>query len=185
MLLIVDCGSSKTKYIEEIVDEFCDFKTILFFELTEEKGLKAEGLIFSGAPILITEIDMVPYIAHINWLKKYPNPILGICFGHQLIGLLYGAFGSRMKENRDWLEIEVFTESLLFDKLPTVFEVMEDHCERISIPEGFELLASSDECINEAMQHKEKQIYGLQFHPEVSGNFGRVIIENFVYSTRE
>ena len=70
--------------------------------------------------------------------------------------------------------------SLLFQKLPTVFEVMEDHCESISIPEGFELLASSDECINEAMQHKEKKIYGLQFHSEVSGNFGRVIIENFV-----
>jgi GMP synthase (glutamine-hydrolysing) len=85
-----------------------------------------------------------------------------------------------MKENRDWLEIEVFTESVLFDKLPTVFDVMEDHCESISIPEGFELLASSDECINEAMQHKDKMIYGLQFHPEVSGNFGRVIIENFV-----
>jgi GMP synthase (glutamine-hydrolysing) len=85
-----------------------------------------------------------------------------------------------MKENRDWLEIEVVTESLLFEKLPTVFDVMEDHCESISIPVGFELLASSDECINEAMQHKNKMIYGLQFHPEVSGNFGRVIIENFV-----
>ena len=123
---------------------------------------------------------MDPYIEHINWLKEYQNPILGICFGHQLIGLLYGSFGSRMKENRDWLEIEVFTESLLFDKLPTVFDVMEDHCESISIPAEFELLASSDECINEAMQHKDKMIYGLQFHPEVSGNFGRVIIENFV-----
>ena len=180
MILIINCGSSKTKYIEEIVDEFCDFETIPFFELTEEKALTAKGLIFSGAPLLITEIDMDPYIEHINWLKEYQNPILGICFGHQLIGLLYGAFGSRMKENRDWLEIEVVTESLLFEKLPSVFDVMEDHCESISIPEGFELLASSDECINEAMQHKDKMIYGLQFHPEVSGNFGRVIIENFV-----
>ena len=180
MVLIINCGSSKTKYIEEIVDEFCDFETIPFFELTEKKALTAKALIFSGAPLLITEIDMNPYIEHINWLIKYQNPILGICFGHQLIGLLFGAFGSRMKENRDWLEIEVVTESLLFEKLPTVFEVMEDHCENISIPVAFELLASSDECINEAMQHKEKMIFVLQFHPEVSGNFGRVIIENFV-----
>jgi GMP synthase (glutamine-hydrolysing) len=134
---------------------------------------------------LIIETDMDLYIDHIIWLKEYPNPILGICFGHQLIGLLYGAFGSRMKENRDWVEIEVFKESLLFEKLPTVFEVMEDHCENISIPIGFELLASSDECINEAMQHKEKMIYSLQFNPEVSGNFGVIIIENFINITRQ
>jgi GMP synthase (glutamine-hydrolysing) len=41
------------------------------------------------------------------------------------------------------------------------------------------LLACSDACINEAMKHKEKPMYGVQFHPEVSGNFGHVLLENF------
>ena len=44
---------------------------IPFFELTEKKALTAKALIFSGAPLLITEIDMNPYIEHINWLIKY------------------------------------------------------------------------------------------------------------------
>jgi len=42
------------------------------------------------------------------------------------------------------------------------------------------LIASSDACVNEVMQHKTKKIFGVQFHPEVSGNHGRVMIENFV-----
>jgi GMP synthase (glutamine-hydrolysing) len=59
--------------------------------------------------------------------------------------------------------------------------MMEDHCESISIPPNFKLIGSSDACVNEAMQHQTKKIYGVQFHPEVSGNHGRVIFENFVH----
>jgi GMP synthase (glutamine-hydrolysing) len=58
--------------------------------------------------------------------------------------------------------------------------MQEDHCESISIPEEFELVANSDECINEVMQHEKKSLYGVQFHPEVSGNHGAIIFENFI-----
>lgn len=183
MILIVDCGSSKTPYIEQLVDEFCDYTTIPFFELTESMAKDHKGLIFSGAPILITEIEMGKYISHVSWIKEFNKPIFGICFGHQLLGLLHGAYGSKMREDRDWQEIEVFIDCGLFDKLPSTFDMMEDHCESISIPENFELVASSDVCVNEAMQHKEKPFFGVQFHPEVSGNFGRILFENFIAIT--
>jgi GMP synthase (glutamine-hydrolysing) len=58
---------------------------------------------------------------------------------------------------------------------------MEDHCEAISIPANFIHVAVSDACVNEAMMHQTKSLFGVQFHPEVSGNHGRVIIENFVH----
>lgn len=58
--------------------------------------------------------------------------------------------------------------------------MMEDHCETISIPANFKLIASSDACVNEAMEHTELPLFGIQFHPEVSGNHGRIVIENFV-----
>ena len=85
-----------------------------------------------------------------------------------------------MREDRDVQLIEVFEDSLLFDKLPTEFEMLEDHCETISIPQHFKLVASSDACVNEAMEHQSLPIFGVQFHPEVSGNYGRIIFDNFI-----
>ena len=179
MMLIVDCGSSKTPYIASIMEEFCDTKTVGFHDLTVEMAKDVRGIIFSGAPLLITDINMTPYTEHVSWIKEYPKPVLGICFGHQLLGLLHGAFGAKMREDRDWQEIERIEDSPLFDRLPDCFDMMEDHCEHINVPPGFRLIAASDACINEAMQHEDKFIFGVQFHPEVSGNYGAILLENF------
>lgn len=180
MILIVDCGSQKVPYIEEQVDQLCDFKTVSLFDSTKENLSEYVGVVISGAPILITEVDTQPYLNALSWVKDSPIPVLGICFGHQMLGMLHGALPSRQREDRDWQVIESLLESPLFDKLPAEFEMMQDHCECISIPPGFDLIASSDACINEAMQHKNKALYGVQFHPEVSGNTGHILMENFV-----
>lgn len=179
MILIIDCGSTKTHNIHELVDEFMDCETIAIADFKSELLPNYTAVIISGAPILITEIDMTNYFDQMTWIKTFEKPLLGICFGHQIIGLINGSFASRMREDRDWQEIEILEYSELFDKLPTTFDMMQDHCETISIPQGFKLIASSDACVNEAMQHLSKPIYGVQFHPEVSGNFGRVIFQNF------
>lgn len=180
MILIIDCGSQKTIFIEQCVDEFMDFETVKINEISESNLENKLGIIISGAPILITETDITPYLQKVTWLKSIEIPVLGICFGHQLIGLTFGAFGSRMKEDRDYQTIEIFEECSLFDKLPTEIEMLEDHCETISIPPNFILIGSSDACVNEAMMHQSKQIYGIQFHPEVSGNQGRILFDNFI-----
>ena len=179
MVLILNCGSSKIDFIEEIVDGFCDFKTVPILDFNEQDIKNYSGVIISGAPLLITEQNITPYLEKIIWVKNTTIPVLGICFGHQLIGLTFGAFASRMREDRDWQTIEVYENCSLFDKLPTEFEMMEDHCESISIPAGFDLLATSDACVNEMMRHQKKLIYGVQFHPEVSGNSGMILFQNF------
>jgi GMP synthase (glutamine-hydrolysing) len=181
MMLIVDCGSSKTPQIVSAFEEFCDTKSIGFHDLTEEMAIDCIGIVFSGAPLLITDIDMSKYLEHVRWLKSFQKPILGICFGHQLLGLLWGAKGAKMREDRDWQEIEIIEESPLFNRLPDCFEMMEDHCEHITIPPEFKLMAASDACINECMQHETKPIFGVQFHPEVSGNYGNILLENFYF----
>ncbi len=180
MILVIDCGSNKTKYIEQIVYEFEDVKPVKLFDFTKEDLSGIKGVIISGAPILITEVDTEPYINQFQWIKESKIPVLGICFGHQIIGLIYGAFASRIKEDRDWQTIEAFEDSILFNRLPNEVEMMEDHCETISIPAGFKLIASSDSCVNEVMQHSDKDLFGIQFHPEVSGNHGTILLENFV-----
>lgn len=179
-ILIIDCGSKKTPNIEEVVEEYCDFDTLLFFEINENIIQNYKGVIISGSPILIHDTDMTPFIHQIEWIKNIKIPVLGICFGHQLIGLSFDAFPVRMKENRSFNEIESIEDSILLNRLPKIFEMQEDHCECISIPMDFKLIATSDDCINEIMQHETKSIFGVQFHPEVSGNFGYVLIENFV-----
>jgi GMP synthase (glutamine-hydrolysing) len=180
MILIIDSGSSKTPYIEEAINQYMDFITVNIHEFTEADLTNKLGVVVSGAPLLITEMDVTFYLEKMTWIKTTEIPVLGICFGHQLIGLLFGAFGSLMREDRDWQTIESLEETPLFDKLPKEFQMIEDHCETISIPPNFILLASSDACINEGMKHKEKALYGVQFHPEVSGNHGIILLENFV-----
>lgn len=180
MIFILDCGSSKTKFIHQMVDEYMECKTIPFFDFKEANLTDAIGVIISGAPILVTEEDMTSYLKASKWIKNLSIPLLGICFGHQLIGLQFGSLAKKMKEDREFQEIEVFEESILFARLPRIIEMQEDHCEFISVPQHFKLLASSDHCFHEAMEHIEKPIYGVQFHPEVSGNHGNIIIENFL-----
>ncbi|MDC1244281.1 gamma-glutamyl-gamma-aminobutyrate hydrolase family protein [Crocinitomicaceae bacterium] len=180
MIYILDCGSKKTRFIHQMVDEYMDCKTMPFLDFDDSNLTEAKGIIISGAPILVTEEDMSSYITASEWIKTISIPILGICFGHQLIGIHFGSMAKKMKEDREFQEIEIFEESKLFSRLPRIIEMQQDHCEFISVPKRFKLLASSDCCFHEAMEHLEKPIYGIQFHPEVSGNHGNIIIENFL-----
>ncbi len=182
MILIIDCGSNKTRFIEEIVDHHVNHRTVPLLDMTLADLEGAVGVIISGAPILVTEVDTTLHQEKLEWIKETELPVLGICFGHQLIGLIFGASANRMMDERDWQTIEAFEECILFRSLPHEVRMMEDHCESISIPTGFKLIASSDACINEVMQHEKLPIYGVQFHPEVSGNHGAMMIENFIAS---
>lgn len=180
MILVINCGSNKTRFITQIVDDQIDVDEIGIFDLKEISLDKYTGIIISGAPILVTEQNIDPYLEVLNDVLATKKPILGICFGHQLIGIKYGSIASKMRTINDMEEISVLDDSPLFNRLPHEISMMEDHCETISIPEGFKLLASSDSCVNEAMEKKDAPIYGIQFHPEVSGNHGAIVIQNFI-----
>jgi GMP synthase (glutamine-hydrolysing) len=73
----------------------------------------------------------------------------------------------------------VIAHNPLFDDLKNPVEMQEDHCESISVALGFELTATSDFTVNEAMHHKSLPFFGVQFHPEVSGKAGELLLENF------
>lgn len=180
MIAIIDCGSSKTPLIAEQIQEYIDIEVIPMLDFCHEKSKHFAGYILSGAPILLTDLDPTPFLEKFAWLSSEIKPILGICFGHQILGLLHGAKIAKMKEDRAFQEIEIIYDDPLFSRLPAVFDMQEDHCEHISIPKDFLHLACSDVCINEAMKHKLKPYYGVQFHPEVSGNYGNILLENFV-----
>ena len=182
MIAVINCGSSKTPLIAQHLEEYQDVQVIGLLDFSTEILNQFTGVVISGAPILLTEIDPAPYLQKLSWIKTYQKPILGICFGHQLIGLLHGARIAKMKEDRDFQEIEVLKDDLIFDRLPDIFEMQEDHCEAINLPNEFKLLASSSYSEVEVMKHLEKKIYGCQFHPEVSSIDGEKFIANFLKS---
>lgn len=179
MILIVDFGSSKTADIVNVVSEFVECVAKPWRSVTVNDIAEYEGIVLSGAPILITELEMSGYLESFHFLRFYEKPVLGICFGHQLLGLLHGATAYKMPEDRHWRSIELLTPSSISFGLQTPFTMRQDHCERISLPKGFTHLMRSEVCDNEGMKHSSLPHFSVQFHPEVSAENGRLLIRNF------
>ena len=138
-----------------------------------------DGVVISGSPILLTRTN---YTRHLDWfdfIQSIDIPVLGICFGHQVIGLEFGAKVFMGSEQRSNQAVEVVERDTLFKGMERNLTLREDHCEGISLPAGFDLLARSKYYDVEAMKHKKRNIYGVQFHPEVSGDEGKKVMNNF------
>ncbi len=180
MIVIINCGSSKTPFFEEIVSGFdLECEIVKLDNINIGQVSNSNGVIVSGAPILLTEVDQQPYLDRLSFLKEISIPVLGVCFGHQILGMLHGAEVDRCKEDRSWQNIRQVTPSTLFEGIDVEAEFMEDHCECISLPEEFLHTATSEICEVEGMQHRSKPMFGVQFHPEVSGTNGVRLLENF------
>jgi GMP synthase (glutamine-hydrolysing) len=181
MVLIIDCGSKKTPAISEYVNLFYPEQKVVSIEEAAKGGFTGiKGIIISGAPILLSQQDKKPFLEQFSFLKETEIPVLGICFGHQMIGLLHGAEVYMGKAVREPVNIEILKPSPLFKDLPASPIFCQDHTEGITLPDGFELLAQSADYKIEAMKHPEKPHWGVQFHPEVSGENGRVFFRNFL-----
>lgn len=180
MVCIVDFGSSKTDRIAACVE------TLGYACITVEGSRPdtaafqhAAGIILSGAPVLLTETDPAVYTKPYAFLKTLSIPVLGICFGHQLLGLLYGAAVYRGEEVRRETTIRVHDRSFLFKGFDKEVRMTEDHTEGITLPDDFICTAGSAHYATEAMRHTQRALYGVQFHPEVSGENGMLVFGNF------
>lgn len=124
-------------------------------------------------------------------LQQIDNiPILGICLGHQALGLVNGATVARLSEplHGKTSEITVTDEnSVLFRGLPKNFEVMRYHSLYVSkrgLPDTLKVTALSTDGVIMAMEHRWKPIYSIQFHPEsFFTQYGKNIIKNFLVGT--
>lgn len=146
-----------------------------------EKLKDADALVLSGgAP----RIGLQDKLGNCDEYLAYAEvPILGICAGHQYMARFFGGEVKPAKvPEYGKVEIEVLEENVLFKSLPKKFIVWESHNDEVTkIPENFILLASSANCKVQAMKHKDKPLYGLQFHPEVEHTqYGKEIFMNFL-----
>jgi GMP synthase (glutamine-hydrolysing) len=133
------------------------------------------GVIISASP---RGDDIVEtHIPYYQWIRNFSKPILGICHGHQVIGVIHGADLIRDTQSENGLYlVNKEEDSPLFTGLDTNFKVEQHHKDSITLPDKFRLLASSKKCRVQAMVHQAKPIYTIQFHAEKKPK----IILNFV-----
>ncbi|HIJ99802.1 TPA: gamma-glutamyl-gamma-aminobutyrate hydrolase family protein [archaeon] len=185
MLLLIDNGS---KHTPELIAYFKKrkIKYIIAHPDSSLKSLmehKFKGVIMSGGPLLYDEaVDIEEVDIDLAVLLDLNVPTLGICFGHQTIA---EAFDGRMKKLPAKVEknetIVIVKSNKLFKGVPKEFQAQEFHTDCVSeLPYNFDLVARSDSCGVESMKHKSKEIYGVQFHPEASGEIGEQILDNFI-----
>ncbi len=180
-VLIIDFGSQVTQLIARRIRElgiFCEVKNP-DIKLDEIKKIAPKAIIFSGGPASVYEKNAPTIGKEIFELKI---PILGICYGEQLIcHLLGGKVGKSFEREFGKAEIEIISDLYLFKGVKNS-QVWMSHGDHISkIPKGFQVIAKTPKAPYAAIADKKRKIYGVQFHPEVVHSIeGKKIIENFV-----
>lgn len=139
-----------------------------------------KGIIYSGGPSSVYQPG-APTASPA--LLSLGRPVLGICYGHQLImQQLGGEVASGQVREYGPARLQLLSDSHLFHSVPDHSLVWMSHGDEvIRLPQGFIRLGSTDSCENTAVCHRERRIYGLQFHPEVTHtNCGEQILKNFI-----
>jgi GMP synthase (glutamine-hydrolysing) len=181
MVLVIDCGSPKTPALCGMLHVIgTPYRVVKLALLDQQHLAQAKGIIITGSPILLTESFPALFAYKFSFLKNISVPVLGICFGLQVMALAYGEQAFLGEPVRRMETISFHFSDPLTEGLPADVLLLEDHTEGVGLPDDdFFLLASSAHYEVEAMKHKKKPHYGVQFHPEVSGEYGRRILENF------
>ncbi len=180
MILIVDLGSQFAHLIARRIRALGTYAEIVLPTITEAEArkMKPEGIILSGGPRSVYEKDAFTIDKRILELGI---PVLGICYGHQLIAHLLG--GKVEKASKEYgKEILSARESRILKGLGKKEQVWASHGDSvISAPAGFEVVGKTEECGIAAFENNKKKIYGLQFHPEVQHTTnGTAVLRNFL-----
>lgn len=155
--------------------------------LDEIRKMRPSKIILSPGPKHPRDSGICLEILRENLDIELGAPILGVCLGHQAIGLSFGGEISRLQTPRHGKssKMQILKDSPLFSGLPLEFDVMRYHSLYVSekaLPNELEILAkSADDGIIMALRHKTREIYGVQFHPEsYFTQYGKKIIANFL-----
>ena len=185
-ILIVDFGSQFTQLIARRIRELGVYSEIISHKKIKLKdiGETIKGIILSGGPLNVYEINKYSFDKKILNLNI---PVLGICFGHQILSKLNGGRVKQSKHREFGLaNIYKKSDSLLTNNFFTTKKykkVWMSHADHVSkIPKAFKVIASSINSKFAIVENKTKRFYGVQFHPEVTHTEnGKKIISNFIF----
>jgi len=182
-ILVVDFGAQYNQLIARKVREGSVYCEIVPYWITpaEVKKHKPKGLIFSGGPSSV-HIKDAP-LPH-KGLLDLGLPILGICYGMQILGeMLGGKIGAVRKREFGRTELTVDKENVLFEGLLPKLTCWMSHGDSVrELPPGFEIFAHTYNTKIASMGDGKRSFYGVQFHPEVVHTpWGIDLIKNFLY----
>ena len=180
-VIVLDFGGQYNQLIARRVREHNVYCELLPHDTPIEK-IKAKnpiGIIFTGGPASVTD-EGAPTIS--TEIFELGIPVLGICYGCQLMSYELG--GKVDRGPREYgKQVLKAGKSVLFDGVPETSRIWMSHTVYVSaVPEGFEVIGTTDTCPVAAMANDEKKLYGVQFHPEVMHTeYGENVLRNFLY----
>ena len=184
LVLVLDFGGQYNQLIARRVREhhvYCEVKSYQT-PIEEIRAMQPAGIIFTGGPNSVYDEASPRYTKEIFELGV---PILGICYGCQLMAHLLGGMVSDAAEKSEYGKTEVRLDptSRLFSSLKEDQICWMSHTDFIAkVPEGFRVTATTGTCPTAAMECAERRLYGVQFHPEVNHTpRGREILRSFLY----
>lgn len=183
-ILILDFFGQYNQLIARRVRECNVYSEIVPYDISIEKikEKNPKGIIFTGGPssVYVEDAKMCdPKIFELG------IPILGICYGMQLMTHVMGGTVTRAdKREYGVLPVEIDNSSLLFQGFEDKNDCLMSHTDFVSqVPDGFKVIGKTASCPTAAMENVEKKFYAIQFHPEVNNTVnGTNIIRNFLFN---
>ncbi len=180
-IIVLDTGGQYCHLITRKIRELGVYSEIRPSETPAEELRGVRGIVISGGPASVYE----PGSPQVDpAIFDLPAAVLGLCYGHQLIAWhLGGTVQKGEKGEYGMAHLELCASAPLFHNAEGRQQIWMSHRDTVSrVPEGFQLLGSTETCGIAAMGNPEKRLYGVQFHPEVvHTRNGRQILSNFLF----
>ena len=183
-IIVLDFGSQYNQLITRRIREFGIYSELLSHKLTaaQIKEMDPKGIILSGGPNSVYDEDAFKVDPEIFNLGI---PVLGICYGMQLMS---NELGGKVEsaENKEYGKADIHVNdenAVLFHGLPQDQSVWMSHGDLVTkAPEGFEVVAKSQNCPIASIADYDRKLFGLQFHPEVRNTtYGNDILRHFAF----
>ncbi len=172
--------NNNTSFLEELIEMLGNFKyeVINFKDFKERDAEKFSHIILTGGN---EKLDLDFFSEEKKLIENSKKPILGICFGHQLIAKIFGGkpikLNSKKKGNFD---VNLIKKDILFNDLKEKINVyFSSFYSMKNLGKDLIVLGKSNSGI-EIIKHKDRNLYGTQFHPEIKSQDGEKIINNFL-----
>ena len=184
-ILIIDFGSQFTQLIVRRIRELGVYSELVSHKKIKSSEIKKniKGIILSGGPLNVYQLNKSLFD---NKILKLNIPILGICFGHQILSKFNGG---RVKQSKlrefGLVNISKKNNSLLIKDFfkRKINKVWMSHADQVfKLPKSFKVIASSNNSKFAIVENRTKKFFGVQFHPEVTHTQnGKKLISNFIF----